>query len=52
MTPSFAYHDRPDVPPGMTLDEYRRVRMAARPSRRRRRFRLRRWRRRTMLRRL
>jgi hypothetical protein len=45
MIASFAYHEPPDVPPGMTLAEYRRARAASRPHGRRRRWRLRRWRR-------
>ena len=51
MTAAFAYHEPPDIPAGMTLDDYRRVRAAARP-RRRRRWRLRRRRLRTAARRL
>ena len=48
MTASFAYHDPPDVPPGMTLSEYRHVVALRRPRRRGWRRRLLWWRRRQL----
>jgi hypothetical protein len=48
MAPSFAYYEPPDVPPGMTLAEYRRARARSRGRGRRRRRRLLRWRRRVL----
>jgi len=48
MTLSFAYHEPPDVPPGMTLHEYRRLMAPRRPRRRGWRRRLLWWRRRQL----